>query len=134
MAGCAEVKKPAAQLRAAVVGSRFDQVGSVTLYAGEPCTSQIMFDFHGAGSTVWLAARRRETEILTDAAKKNRGVPGRTSRGDRHGRNAVTIPRKTVWPLKAQLRSSQPEAWAQKHRRLRNYCSDTRSPSDASLD
>ncbi len=45
MAGCAEVKKPAAQLRAAVVGSRFDQVGSVTLYAGEPCTSKIMFDF-----------------------------------------------------------------------------------------
>jgi len=93
MAGCAEVKKPAAQLRAAVVGSRFDQVGSVTLYAGEPCTSQIMFDFHGAGSTVWLAARRRETEILTDAAKKNRGVhiSGKWRRGGESKCNYVEV-------------------------------------------
>ena len=74
MAGCAQVKKPAVQVKAAAVGSRFDQVGRVTLYAGEPCTTQIMFDFHGAGSTVWLAAPRRETEILTDAAKENRRV------------------------------------------------------------
>jgi hypothetical protein len=74
MAGCAQVKKPAAQSKAAAVGSRFDQVGRVTLYAGEPCTSQIMFDFHGARSTVWLAAPRSETDILTDAAKKNLGV------------------------------------------------------------
>ena len=74
IAGCAQVKKPAVQVKAAPVGSRFDQVGRVTLYAGEPCTPQIMFDFHGAGSTVWLAAPRRETEILTDAAKKNRRV------------------------------------------------------------
>jgi hypothetical protein len=73
MAGCAQVKKPVAPVKAAV-GSRFDQVGRVTLYAGEPCTSQIMFDFHGAGSTVWLAGPRNETEILTDAAKKNLGV------------------------------------------------------------
>src|SRR6266568_4764396 len=74
MAGCAQVKKPAAQLKAAAVGSRFDQVGLVRLYAGEPCMSQIMFDFHGAGSTVWLAAPRGETDILTDAAKKDRRV------------------------------------------------------------
>ena len=74
MAGCAQVKKPAAQVKAATVGSRFDQVGLVRLYAGEPCASQIMFDFRGSGSTVWLAAPRRETEILTDAAKQSRGV------------------------------------------------------------
>ena len=74
IAGCAQVKKPAVQVKAAAVGSRFDQVGRVTLYAGEPCTPQIMFDFHGAGSTVWLAAPRSETEILTDAAKKERRV------------------------------------------------------------
>jgi hypothetical protein len=74
MAGCAPVKKPAAQTRAAAVGSRFDQVGRVRLYAGEPCTSQIMFDFHGMGPTVWLGAPMRETKILTDAAKKNRRV------------------------------------------------------------
>jgi hypothetical protein len=74
IAGCAQVKKPAVQVKAAAVGSRFDQVGWVTLYAGEPCTPQIMFDFHGAGSTVWLVAPRRETEILTDAANKNRRI------------------------------------------------------------
>src|SRR6266487_5942341 len=74
MAGCAQIKKPAAQAKAVPVGLRFDQVGRVTLYTGEPCTSQIMFDFHGAGSTVWLGAPRSETDILTDAAKKNRRV------------------------------------------------------------
>jgi hypothetical protein len=74
MAGCAQIKKPPAQVKAAAVGSRFDQVGLVRLYAGEPCTSQIMFDFHGAGSTVWLAAPRSETDILTDAARKDRRV------------------------------------------------------------
>jgi len=52
MAGCAQIKKPAAQVRAAAVGLRFDQVGWVSLYAGEPCTPQIMFDFHGTRSTV----------------------------------------------------------------------------------
>jgi hypothetical protein len=74
MAGCAQIKKPPAQVKAAAAGSRFDQVGLVRLYAGEPCTSQIMFDFHGAGSTVWLAAPRSETDILTNAAKKERRV------------------------------------------------------------
>ena len=74
MAGCAQIKKPTAQVRAATVGSRFDQVGWVSLYAGEPCTPQIMFDFHGTRSTVWLAASRRETDVLTDAANKNRRV------------------------------------------------------------
>ena len=74
IAGCAQVKKPAVQVKAAPVGSRFNQVGRVTLYAGEPCTPQIMFDFHGAGSTVWLGAPRSETDILTDAARKERRV------------------------------------------------------------
>jgi hypothetical protein len=74
MAGCAQVKKAPVQARAAAFGSRFDQVGRVTLFAGEPCTSQIMFDFHGAGSTVWLGAPIRETKILTDAAKTNSRV------------------------------------------------------------
>src|SRR5438552_16771608 len=74
MAGCAQVKKPPPQVKAAPIASRFDQVGRVALYAGEPCTSQIMFDFHGAGSTVWLAAPRSETDILIDAARKGRRV------------------------------------------------------------
>ena len=74
MAGCAQIKKPAAQVRAVPAGVRFDQVGSVTLYPGEPCTPQIMFDFHGAGSTVWLGAPKNETKMLTEAAKNNRRV------------------------------------------------------------
>jgi hypothetical protein len=74
MAGCAQVKKPPPQVKGAPVGLRFDQVGGVALYAGEPCASQIMFDFHGAGSTVWLAAPRSETDILTDAARNGRRV------------------------------------------------------------
>jgi hypothetical protein len=85
MAGCAQIKKPAAQVKAAAVGLRFDQVGRVSLYAGEPCTPQIMFNFHGTRSTVWLAAPRRETEILADAANKNQRVHilGRWRRGAR---------------------------------------------------
>ena len=74
MAGCAEVKKPAAQAKAMAAGLRFDEVGRVSLYVGEPCTTQIMFEFHGARSTVWLAAPMWETKILTDAANKNRRV------------------------------------------------------------
>jgi hypothetical protein len=74
IAGCAQVKKPAVQVKAAAVGSRFDQVGRVTLYAGEPCTPQIMFDFHGATSAVWLTAPMSETKILTEAANENRRV------------------------------------------------------------
>src|SRR4026208_498791 len=74
IAGCAQIKKPAPQVKAAAVGSRFDQVGWVSLYAGEPCAPQIMFDFHGTRSAVSLAVPRRETEILTDAANKRRRV------------------------------------------------------------
>jgi hypothetical protein len=74
MAGCAQTKKPTAQGRAVPTGVRFDKVGSVTLYPGEPCTPQIMFDFHGSGSTVWLGASKYETKILTEAAKSNRRV------------------------------------------------------------
>ncbi len=83
LAGCAQVKKPASQAKAAAVGSRFDQVGRISLYAGEPCAPQIMFDFYGAGSTVRLGAPMRETKMLTDAAKKNRRVhiSGRWRRG-----------------------------------------------------
>jgi len=74
MAGCAQPMKPAEPFKAMAVGSHFDQIGRVTLYAGEPCTPQIMFDFHGTRSTVWLAARMWETKILTEAANKNRRV------------------------------------------------------------
>jgi hypothetical protein len=93
MAGCAQIKKPAAQVRAAAVGLRFDQVGWVSLYAGEPCTPQIMFDFDGTRSTVSLAAARRETDILTAAANKNRRVHilGRWRRGGQSNCSYVQV-------------------------------------------
>jgi hypothetical protein len=93
IAGCAQVKKPAVQVKAVAVGSRFDQVGRVTLYAGEPCTPQIMFDFHGAGSMVWLAAPMWETKILTDAARKNRRVhiSGKWRRGGQSNCSYVEV-------------------------------------------
>jgi hypothetical protein len=74
MAGCAEVKKPAFHARAAAVGSRFDQVGRISLFAGEPCTPQIMFNFRGAMSVVWLAAPMHQSRLLTDAEKRNSWV------------------------------------------------------------
>jgi hypothetical protein len=62
--------------KAAPPGSGFDGVGKVTMHAGQPCTPQIMFDFHGAHSSrsVWLAARMNETKLLTGAARVARRV------------------------------------------------------------
>src|SRR4029079_7213751 len=71
IAGCAQIKKPAAQVRAVPAGVRFDEVASFSLYAVEPCAPQIMFNFRSAGSTVWLAAPKHETKTLTEAAKNN---------------------------------------------------------------
>jgi len=92
-AGCAQIKKPTAEVKAAAVGSRFDQVGRVSLYAGEPCTPQIMFDFHGTRSTVLLAAPRRETEILTGMANKTDRVHivGRWRRGGQSNCSYVQV-------------------------------------------
>lgn len=74
MAGCAQIKKHAVQVRAMPAGVRFDQVGSVTLFPGEPCTPQIMFNFRSAGAAVWLAAPKHETKMLTEAARNHRRV------------------------------------------------------------
>jgi hypothetical protein len=92
-AGCAQIKKPMAPVRAVPAGVRFDQVGSVTLYPGEPCTPQIMFDFHGPRSTVWLGAPKYETKILTEAAKNNRRVhvSGKWRRGGQSNCSYVEV-------------------------------------------
>ena len=93
IAGCAQIKKPAAQVRTVPAGLRFDQVGSVSLYAGEPCTPQIMFDFHDAGSTVWLAAPMWKTKTLTEAANKNQRVhvSGKWRRGGQSNCSYVEV-------------------------------------------
>jgi hypothetical protein len=93
MAGCAQIKKPAAQARAVPAGVRFDQIGSVTLYPGEPCTPQIMFNFRSAGSTVSLGAPKQETKVLTEAAKSNRRVhiSGKWRRGGQSNCSYVEV-------------------------------------------
>src|SRR5262245_59883877 len=93
MAGCAQIKKPAAQVRAVSTGLRFDQVGSVTLFPGEPCTPQIMFNFRTAGSAVLLGAPKHETKILTEAAKNNRRVhiSGKWRRGGQSNCSYVEV-------------------------------------------
>jgi hypothetical protein len=93
MAGCAPVKTPPAQVKAAPVGLRFNQVGRVTLYAGEPCTPQIMFNFRAGRSTVWLAAPMHETKMLTDAAKKHEQVhiSGKWRRGGQSNCSYVEV-------------------------------------------
>jgi hypothetical protein len=50
MASCAQPTKPAALEKSSSVGSRFDGAGKVTLHAGQPCASQVMFDLSGKPS------------------------------------------------------------------------------------
>jgi hypothetical protein len=75
-ASCAQPEKPAALAKASRTSSRVSGVGKVTMHDGQPCTSQIMFDFRitGARSVVQLAAPMRETKLLTEAANRNRRV------------------------------------------------------------
>jgi len=93
LAGCAQIKKPPAQARAVPTGLRFDQIGSVTMFPGEPCTPQIMFNFRSAGSTVWLGAPKHETKILTEAAMNNRSVhiSGKWRRGGQSNCSYVEV-------------------------------------------
>ena len=76
LTGCGEPERshPAA-VRAQPFGGvgEFNQVGTVSLYPGESCASQIMFIFHGAGSTS-LAAPWRQSTVLREAANAHRRV------------------------------------------------------------
>jgi hypothetical protein len=70
LGGCAPPGKGVIAEKPAAVGTRFSRTGTVTLHRGEPCSYQIMFDFHSPGTigVVWLSAPMRETRMLTDAA------------------------------------------------------------------
>ena len=87
LSGCGEPERPKAattSVTVAPVGESFNQVGKVSLYPGESCTSQIMFVFHSGRSTsISLAAPFRESKILTDAVNEHRSVRvfGRWRRG-----------------------------------------------------
>jgi hypothetical protein len=76
-AGCGEPEraKPAAiRPGAARAGGEFAQVGTVTLYPGESCASQIMFVFHSGSGSISVAAPWRESRILMDAVHSHRNV------------------------------------------------------------
>jgi hypothetical protein len=87
LAGCGEPERPkpgAISAPAARGGGAFDEIGKVSLYPGESCTSQIMFVFHSRWSTsIPLAAPFRVSKILTDAVHDHRSirVSGRWRRG-----------------------------------------------------
>jgi hypothetical protein len=94
LSSCAEPKKPAPPEKASLTGSRFDAVGKVTLHSGQPCASQIMFDFRTASpNPVWLAAPMSQTRILTEAADRRRRVhvSGKWRRGRQTGCSYVEV-------------------------------------------
>ena len=94
-ASCAQPEQHALTAKAAPAGSRFDGIGSVALYAGQPCTSQIMFELNALNSPlpVLLAARVREEKTLTSAAKRNSRVhvSGTWARGRKKGCSYVNV-------------------------------------------
>jgi hypothetical protein len=74
VAACTPTQELMAKTRPA--GTFFDGMGNVTLHRGQPCASQIVFDFHPAESKspVWLAADVRASKQLTQAAREHRRV------------------------------------------------------------
>lgn len=65
-------------------GGEFDEVGTVTLYPGESCASQVVFVLHtGDSMPISLAAPWRQSQVLTDAVHSHRRtrVVGRWRRG-----------------------------------------------------
>ena len=95
LASCAQSERTATPAKASRMGSRFTSVGKVTMHAGQPCTSQIMFDFRttGVSSTVALAAPMHETKLLTEAANRNQRVQvwGTWQRGQDRTCNYVKV-------------------------------------------
>ena len=95
LASCARPAIMVTPVKASRAGSRFAGVGKVVMHPGQPCTSQIMFDFRttGVSSTVALAAPMRETKLLTEAANRNRRVQvwGTWQRGQDRTCNYVNV-------------------------------------------
>jgi hypothetical protein len=94
-ASCAQPQKVVAVAKASLAGARFDDVGRVTMHPGQPCATQIMFDFQSANSraAVWLAARMKDTKLLTDAARRSERVhvSGVWHRGKEKGCSYVDV-------------------------------------------
>jgi len=76
-ASCGEPERarPAAiRPGAARAGGELDQVGTVTLYPGESCASQVVFIFHSGSRSISLAAPWRPSQTLKDAVRSHRNV------------------------------------------------------------
>jgi hypothetical protein len=86
-ASCGEperARQVAVHPQVARTGGEFDEVGTVTLYPGESCASQVVFVLHTGGSgPISLAAPWRQSQVLTDAVHSHRRtrVVGRWRRG-----------------------------------------------------
>ena len=77
LASCGEPERPkpsAAATHPARVHGEFDEVGTVTLYPGESCASQVVFIFHSGSRSISLAAPWRQSQILKDAVHTHRDV------------------------------------------------------------
>ena len=102
-ASCGEPERAKPTRGWAPIGTgNFDEVGKVSLFQGESCTSQIMFVFHGARSTsISMAAPFRVSKILTDAAhdRKTVHVWGKWRRGKVPGCNYVEVTQAEVRKL-----------------------------------
>lgn len=84
VASCAEPKTRVTRIPVAT-GSHFDAVGRLAFHQGQPCASQIMFDFDiGLGQRVWLAAGAKDEKILAAAAQHRERI--RISGKWQHGR------------------------------------------------
>lgn len=85
LAGCGEperTKPVAVHPRPARLGE-FDEVGTVTLYQGESCASQVVFVFHSGSQSHSMAAPFHVSKILSEAAHNHKTVRvvGRWRRG-----------------------------------------------------
>ena len=77
LAGCGEPERarPTAIHPQSRVSGEFDQIGTVTLYPGESCASQVVFIFHTENSAaISLAAPWHQSEVLKDAVRSHRKV------------------------------------------------------------
>jgi len=78
LAGCGEPERKgpvAVHPRAARYSGEFDEVGTVTLYPGESCASQVVFILHPGGSAaISLAAPWHPSQVLKDAVRSHRKV------------------------------------------------------------
>ncbi|HST30388.1 MAG TPA: hypothetical protein VLK27_06065 [Chthoniobacterales bacterium] len=78
LAGCGEPERArptAVHPRVARAGGEFDEVGTVTLYPGESCASQVVFILQaGSSASISLAAPWRQSEVLKNAVHSHRRV------------------------------------------------------------